>query len=86
MIVDTALSAVAGIIFGKLTQSLPIKGITRGSHSVFQVAKSLITKTFNRKISQISIKSFGKIFSYQLISNFSLGWLLESVFNKLFFK
>ena len=78
---DTALSAITGFAFGKFTQTLPIKGITKGSHSIFQVSKSLITKTLKKSISKITMKSFGKILTYQVISGFSLGWLLETLFN-----
>ena len=84
LLFSTATSIGTGLLFGKLTQVIPVKGLTKGSHSIQQVSKSLITKTLNKTITHISLKSFYKIFTYQLTTGFNLGWILQSIFNGFF--
>jgi RHS repeat-associated protein len=81
---STILSVGIGLLLGKLTQVVPITGLTKGSHSIQQVSKTIITKALNKTISTMSLKSFGKILIYNVISGFNFGWLIGSILKGIF--
>ncbi len=78
ILLNSLFSAGIGAITAGFTQFMKIPKITSGSHSFSQIWKSGLTK-FAKYGFKISMKTMTKGFVSELIKNFSIGWLLNSI-------